>query len=94
MLEYGFFLDLAIILLCTKLFGLLTRKIQLPAVVGALLAGFVIGPNLLNIVHETEFIDKMAELGVIFIMFMAGMETDIAKIKQTGKASVIIAFFV
>ena len=71
MLDYGFFLDLAIILLCTKLFGTVTRKMQLPAVVGALLAGFVIGPNLLNIVHETEFIDKMAELGVIFIMFMA-----------------------
>jgi len=64
---------------------------QLPAVVGALLAGFVIGPNLLNIVHETEFIDKMAELGVIFIMFMAGMETDIEKIKQTGKASLFVA---
>ncbi len=92
MLDYGFFLDLAIILLCTKLFGILTRKIQLPAVVGALLAGFVIGPNLLNIVHETEFIDKMAELGVIFIMFMAGMETDVKKIKETGKASIFIAF--
>ncbi len=91
MLDYGFFLDLAIILLCTKLFGLLTKRMQLPAVVGALLAGFVIGPNVLNIVHETEFIDKMAELGVIFIMFMAGMETDLKKIKQTGKASVFIA---
>jgi len=91
MLDYGFFLDLAIILLCTKLFGTLTRRLQLPAVVGALLAGFVIGPNLLDIVHETEFIDKMAELGVIFIMFMAGMETDVKKIKQTGKASVFIA---
>ena len=93
MLNYGFFLDLAIILLCTKIFGTVTRKFQLPAVVGALLAGFVIGPNILNAVHETEFIDKMAELGVIFIMFMAGMETDVQRIKQTGKASVLIAVF-
>ena len=91
MLDYGFFLDLAIILLFTKLFGTVTRRLQLPAVVGALLAGFIIGPNVLNVVHETEFIDKMAELGVIFIMFMAGMETDIDRIKQTGKASVFIA---
>lgn len=91
MLDYGFFLDLAIILLGTKLFANLTKRLQLPGVVGALLAGFVIGPNILNIVHETEFINKMAELGVIFIMFMAGMETDIKKIKQTGKASVYIA---
>ncbi|MEX1377119.1 MAG: cation:proton antiporter [Eubacteriales bacterium] len=93
MLNYGFFLDLAIILLCTKIFGTATRKLQLPAVVGALLAGFFIGPNILNIVHETEFIDKMAELGVIFIMFMAGMETDVKRIKQTGKASILIAVF-
>jgi len=91
MLNYGFFLDLAIILLCTKLFGVITRRLQLPAVVGALIAGFLIGPNLLNVVHETEFIDKMAELGVIFIMFMAGLETDVKKIKQTGKASLLIA---
>ena len=92
MLNYGFFLDLAIILLFTKLFGVITRRLQLPSVVGALIAGFLIGPNVLNIVHETEFIDKMAELGVIFIMFMAGMETDVKKIKQTGKASFLIAF--
>ena len=91
MLNYGFFLDLAIILLFTKLFGVITRRLQLPSVVGALIAGFLIGPNVLNIVHETEFIDKMAELGVIFIMFMAGMETDVKKIKQTGKASLLIA---
>ena len=91
MLNYGFFLDLAIILLFTKLFGVITRKLQLPSVVGALIAGFLIGPNILNIVHESEFIDKMAELGVIFIMFMAGMETDIKKLKQTGKASLWVA---
>ena len=92
MLNYGFFLDLAIILVFTKLFGVLTRKIQLPSVVGALIAGFLIGPSVLNIVHESEFLDKMAELGVIFIMFMAGMETDVKKIKETGKASFFIAF--
>ena len=91
MLNYGFFLDLAIILVFTKLFGVLTRKIQLPSVVGALIAGFLIGPSVLNIVHESEFLDKMAELGVIFIMFMAGMETDVKKIKETGKASFLIA---
>ncbi len=91
MLNYGFFIDLALILLFTKLFSVITKKLQLTAVVGALLAGFLIGPNLLNIVHETEFIDKMAELGVIFIMFMAGLETDLKKLKDTGKTSIYIA---
>ena len=91
MLSYDFFLDLAIILVCTKLFGVIAKKLQLPQVVGALIAGLVLGPTLLNLVHESEFIDKMAELGVIVIMFTAGMETDIHQLKSTGKASLMIA---
>lgn len=91
MLSYEFFLDLAIILLCTKLLGVVAKKLGLPQVVGALIAGLLIGPTLFNLVHESEFIDKMAELGVIVIMFTAGMETDIKQLKSTGKASLIIA---
>jgi Kef-type K+ transport system membrane component KefB len=93
MLSYGFFLDLAIILLSTKLFGLLTRRLQMPQVVGALLAGLLLGPTFLNILHETDFIAKMAELGVILLMFSAGMETDVKELKRTGKASFVIAAF-
>lgn len=91
MLNYRFFLDLAIILICTKLFGLISKKVKLPEVVGALLAGLLLGPTVLNIVHETEFIDKMAELGVMMIMFTAGMQTDIRELIRTGKASLTIA---
>lgn len=91
MLEVNFFMDLAIILLSTKVLGLLTRQIKMPQVVGALIAGLVLGPALLNIVHETDFIDKMAELGVIALMFTAGLETDIKEMKKCGKASLIIA---
>lgn len=91
MLSYHFFLDLAFILLSTKIFGLITRKISMPQVVGALIAGLVLGPSILNIVHETEFIVKMAELGVILLMFSAGMETDVKELKRTGKASLLIA---
>ena len=93
MLSYDFFLDLAIILLATKLFGVLAKKLHLPQVVGALIAGLILGPALLNLVHESEYIDKMAELGVIVIMFTAGMETDIKQLKSTGKASFVIALF-
>ncbi|PKM52834.1 MAG: sodium:proton antiporter, partial [Firmicutes bacterium HGW-Firmicutes-5] len=83
----------AIILLSTKLFGLLTRRLQMPQVVGALLAGLLLGPTFLNILHETDFIAKMAELGVILLMFSAGMETDVKELKRTGKASFVIAAF-
>lgn len=91
MLSYEFLFDLALILISTKLFGLITKKVKMPQVVGALLAGVILGPAFLNVLSETEFIQKLAELGVIVLMFTAGLETDIDQLKKTGKASFIIA---
>ena len=87
---YGFLLDLALILLSTKLLGLLTQRFQLPQVVGALLAGLILGPAVLNVIQETEFIKDTAEIGVIVMMFCAGMETDVNELKHSGKAAFII----
>ena len=91
MLSYEFLFDLALILISTKLFGLITKKVRMPQVVGALVAGVILGPAFLNVLSETEFIQKLAELGVIVLMFTAGLETDINQLKKTGKASFIIA---
>ena len=52
MLSYGFFLDLAIILLLTKLLGIFTKRISLPQVVGAILAGLLIGPSCFKILFQ------------------------------------------
>lgn len=93
MLSNHFFIDLAIILLSTKILGLITRRFEMPQVVGALLAGVILGPSGLNVLHETDFISQMAELGVILLMFSAGMETDVNELRKTGKASFIIASF-
>ncbi|HNX61799.1 MAG TPA: cation:proton antiporter [Candidatus Limiplasma sp.] len=91
MLSYNYLLDIALILLCTKLLGLFTRKMHMPQVVGALLAGIVLGPAALNILHETNFIKQVAELGVIILMFNAGLETNITELRKAGKASFVIA---
>jgi len=91
LLSYNYLFDIALILLSTKLLGLLTRRLQMPQVVGALLAGLALGPAMLNILHETEFIIQVSELGVIVLMFTAGLETDIRELKKAGKASLIIA---
>ena len=93
MLSYNYLLDLALILLSTKALGIITKKFKMPKVVGALLAGLVFGPAVLNILKETNFIIQLAELGVILLMFSAGMETDLTELKKTGKASFIIAIF-
>ena len=91
-MSYNYLFDIALILLSTKLLSILTKRFQLPQVVGALLAGLLMGPAVLNILHETDFINQAAELGVIVLMFTAGLETDIRELKKTGKASFVIAF--
>ncbi len=88
---FDFLLDLALILLSTKLLGLFTKKIHMPQVVGALIAGLVLGPAGLGWLSETDFISSLAEVGVIILMFSAGLESDLSALKTTGKKSIIIA---
>lgn len=90
-MSYHYLLDLALILLSTKLLGLLTQRFQMPQVVGALLAGLVLGPAGLNLLTETEFISQLSELGVIVLMFSAGMGTDLNELKNSGKAGFLVA---
>lgn len=89
--SYRYLLDVALILLSTKVFGLLTRRIEMPQVVGALVAGLLLGPACFNIVQESEFLDHIAEIGVIVLMFSAGLETDISELKKSGRNSFVIA---
>ena len=90
-MTYGYLADLALILLATKALSMLTGKLQMPQVVGALVAGLVMGPAVLNIIQPSDFLSQVAELGVIVIMFSAGMGTDLNELKQTGKAGFVIA---
>ena len=90
-MDYKFLLDIAIILASTKILGLFTKKVNMPQVVGALLAGVILGPACVGVLTETDMIQNMAELGVIVLMFCAGMETDIEELKRSGKASFVIA---
>ena len=92
---YSFLLFLAIIMISTKILGLFTRKIHMPAVVGALVAGVILGPSCLNLITLTGdtgvFLEQMAEIGVILLMFNAGLETDLSELKKNGVASFVTA---
>lgn len=90
-MSYHYLFDLALILISTKIFGLITRRFQLPQVVGALIAGLVFGPAMLNILNETQFLTQLAELGVIVIMFSAGMGTSLKDLKKSGAPGFIVA---
>ena len=89
--NYTFLLVLAIILLSTKVLGLASGKVNMPQVVGALLAGLILGPSVLNLVTEDSVITVLSEIGVIMLMFSAGLGTDLQELKKTGVASFVIA---
>ena len=90
-MSYHYLFELALILLSTKLLGIVTKKFQMPQVVGSLLAGLLLGPSMLNILQETEFLDQISELGVIVILFTAGVGTSIQDLKESGKAGFWVA---
>lgn len=95
-----FLLQLALILFSTKLLGILMRKIGLPQVLGFIIAGILLGPaiwgGLFDLggvfpIKENEYLKAFAEVGVIFVMFTAGLETDLKEIKNTGVVSFLVA---
>ena len=83
--------DLAIIIIAAKLFGIVARKLKAPQVVGEIIAGLIIGPGILGWVNQTDFLLQMAEIGVILLMFSAGLETDIKELLKTGPIAALIA---
>lgn len=88
---YDIFLDLAIIIIAAKVFGLLARKLHAPMVAGEIVAGLVIGPSVLGWLSQTEFLTQMAEIGVILLMFGAGLGTNLRDLIKTGPKAVAIA---
>lgn len=81
------------ILLGTKIAGHLCNKLNLPVVFGELMVGLIIGPALFNLVRETEGIHLFAEIGIILLMFLVGLESDLGLLKRYLKPAVMVATF-
>lgn len=88
---YSVFKDLAIIIIVAKFFGIVARKCKAPQVVGEIIAGLIIGPCVLGWVNQTDFLVQMAEIGVILLMFSAGLGTDLKELMKTGPIAFLIA---
>ncbi len=85
--------NILFLLVVVWLAGNLFEKIKLPAVLGELLAGLIIGPPLLNWVGPSEGLDLLARLGMFFLMFYAGLQTDPKKLLNISKKAVSIGVF-
>lgn len=87
----SFIATLAGILLATQLVSHLFARWGIPDVIGQILVGVVAGPAMLNWVHQTEMINEFQEIGVIILMFIAGLESDLNLLKKYLKPAVVVA---
>ncbi len=100
----NFLIQLSILLIAARIFGELVKKINQPAVIGEIFAGILLGPSLMGTFYPDAFdllfnshprayiaYDGMAKVGVIFLLFVAGMEVDLPMIFKNGKSAVAIS---
>ncbi len=87
----AFFRDLALIIVSAKLFGLLAQKLHAPSVVGEIIAGLLIGPAVLGFVQQSDHLSLLAEIGVVLLMFDAGLETNMKDLLKTGPKALAVA---
>lgn len=86
-----FFRDLAVIIVSAKVFGLIAGKLKAPQVVGEIVAGLLIGPCVLGIVKDSDYLKLIAEIGVVMLMFGAGLTTNLKELIKTGPKALLIA---
>jgi len=87
-----FVLDLLIIITTAWLFGQLFVKLQMPAMLGEMVAGIIIGPMVLGIITPSESLEILADMGIFFVMFYTGMELDPKKLLENKWPSFAVAF--
>ena len=91
MIDTNLLLMIALVLFATKSLSIITLRLHLPQVVGALMAGILLGPAVLGMVEPSETISSIADIGVLILLFSAGMETDFKELRHSLKSSTLIA---
>jgi Kef-type K+ transport system membrane component KefB len=96
--ELPFFTNLLILLVVARIFGEIFERFKQPAMIGEIIAGIMLGPSLLNLIHRTEEIKVISELGIFLLVILAGLEINIDDIIKSLKGRNIIisllAFFI
>ena len=90
-MDYSFLLDIGLIILFVKLFGIFTSKIEMPKMLGGLIAGIILGPAVLNVIEITPSLEFLEGLGFIFIIFLVGIETRLKSLVKGTKKYFVIA---
>ena len=84
-------LQVAVILMAARVMGELAVYLRVPAVIGEILAGIILGPTLLGFAEAGGLIQILAEIGIILLLFQVGLDTDVGELAKAGRKSVIVA---
>jgi CPA2 family monovalent cation:H+ antiporter-2 len=85
----GIALDLLIVLVAAIVGGMLARWLRLPVILGYLAAGVAFGPHGFQIIHDTDAIHSLAEIGVILLLFAIGLEFSLKELSKLRRVAVI-----
>ena len=85
-------LQLALILIAAKLAGSLSVRFGQPSVLGEIIVGVLLGPSVFGLMNATDTLSAFSTIGVILLMFIAGLETDLGEFKRSGKSSTFVGF--
>ncbi len=88
---HSLFLNLLIILITARVFAEIAVRLNIPSVIGEMLAGIIIGPSVLGFVEPQQIIKYLAEIGIILLLFKVGLETNVKKLIHNGVKSSLVA---
>ncbi|NLY76315.1 MAG: cation:proton antiporter [Firmicutes bacterium] len=91
MIPSMFLINIALILIFTKIGGMIGKRLGVPSVLGQVLTGIILGPTLLGVVKTDLFLEEAGQIGVIMLLFLAGLDTEIKQMKSIGKQSMLVA---
>lgn len=86
-----FLINIAIILIFTKLGGMVSKRLGVPSVLGQVIFGLILGQSVLGIIKPDILLEEMGQIGVILLMFLAGLDTNLHEMRSVGKQSFLIA---
>lgn len=87
-----FMVQLAIIIIAAKLAGSLSVRFGQPSVLGEIIVGILLGPSVFGLIEQTDILSTFSTMGVILLMFIAGLETDLDEFKRSAKSSTFVGF--
>ena len=83
----------AVLLLIVLISPLLLKRLNVPGIIGLIIAGVVIGPHGLNLISDSEGVNMFSSIGLLYIMFIVGLELDLNEFKANRNKSVVFGFF-